>query len=93
MIIDRFKIDVMVLGNTHIRRFEKYKDSVIVNPGSISVPKGDGIPSFAYYEAGYIVFVNLNNGEIIEKNKIWMGVSYGLKRGIKKGKGKSKWQL
>ncbi|GIW49314.1 MAG: phosphoesterase [Caloramator sp.] len=70
MMIDRFKIDVMVLGHTHIRRFEKYKDSVIINPGSISVPKGDGIPSFAYYEDGYIVFVNLNNGEIIEKNKI-----------------------
>ncbi|MBZ4663404.1 MAG: phosphodiesterase [Caloramator sp.] len=70
MMIDRFNIDVMVLGHTHIRRFEKYKNSVIINPGSISVPKGDDIPSFAYYEDGYIVFVNLNNGEIIEKNKI-----------------------
>lgn len=68
--IDRFNIHIMVLGHTHIRSFERYNNSIIVNPGSISVPKGDGIPSLAYYQDGEIVFLNSETGEVIEKNKI-----------------------
>jgi hypothetical protein len=39
----------------------------MVNPGSPSVPKGDGIPSIAVFEDGEIKFINVNNGNIIEK--------------------------
>jgi hypothetical protein len=62
-----YKADIMVTGHTHIRKCEPYFETLMVNPGSPSVPKGDGIPSIAVFEDGEIKFINVNNGNIIEK--------------------------
>lgn len=61
-----YKIDVMVTGHTHIRKLEKKGATIFVNPGSISVPKGDGQPSIAVYEDGRITFINILTGEKIK---------------------------
>jgi putative phosphoesterase len=55
----------MITGHTHIRKYEKHNEIVYLNPGSIGVPKGDGIPSLAVYEDGEIKIINIENGEII----------------------------
>jgi putative phosphoesterase len=60
-----YKADVVITGHTHIRTLEKCNDTTYVNPGSISVPKGDGIPSIAVYDDGNIKFINLVTGEYI----------------------------
>lgn len=62
-----YKVDIMITGHTHIRRCETYLDTLFINPGSISVPKGDGIASVAIFEDGDIKFINIDNGEIIDK--------------------------
>lgn len=64
-----YAIDVMITGHTHIRRWYRDGKTIFINPGSISVPKGDGIPSAAIYEDGAISFINVETGEIIEKAK------------------------
>lgn len=61
-----YKADVVISGHTHIRVLELDGNTTYVNPGSISVPKGDGIPSLAIYEDGKITFFNVQNGEIIK---------------------------
>lgn len=62
-----YMIDIMVTGHTHIRSYEAFGDTVFINPGSIGVPKGDGIPSAVIFEKGIITFINIKNGETIEE--------------------------
>jgi putative phosphoesterase len=62
-----YKADIVITGHTHVRKHEAFLDTLYINPGSVSVPKGDGIPSIAIFEDGEIKFINVNSGEIIEK--------------------------
>lgn len=65
-----YKVNVMITGHTHIRNYEAFDDTVFINPGSVGVPKGDGIPSAAIFEEGVIKFVNIENGAVIEEFSI-----------------------
>ncbi len=38
--------DIVMYGHTHVRRIERYGGSYIVNPGSLSMPRDGGMPSF-----------------------------------------------
>ena len=45
-------IDVYLYGHTHIWKLEKnFRDVVIANPGSTSLPKGGNPPTFGFYES------------------------------------------
>lgn len=43
-------VDIFLSGHTHIPILEKEKSRIIVNPGSISIPKGGSRESFMIYE-------------------------------------------
>lgn len=58
-----YKADVIITGHTHVRTHDVIEGVHYINPGSISVPKGDGIPTLCIYEDGNVSFINLNNGE------------------------------
>ena len=46
------QIDVYLYGHTHIWKLEKnFRDVLIVNPGSTSLPKGGNPPTFGLYES------------------------------------------
>jgi hypothetical protein len=46
------QIDVYLYGHTHIWKLEKnFRDVLIVNPGSTSLPKGGNPPTFGFYES------------------------------------------
>lgn len=64
-IAEVYNADVLITGHTHIRELVTEGKTTYVNPGSISVPKGDEIPSAAVYEDGKIKFINIKNGEEI----------------------------
>ena len=56
---------VVLSGHTHIPVLETGEDGVtLLNPGSVSIPKGGFPPSYALYEDGVFRVVDLN-GEII----------------------------
>lgn len=38
--------DIVMYGHTHVRHIERYGGSYIVNPGSLSMPRDGGRPSF-----------------------------------------------
>jgi hypothetical protein len=45
-------IDVYLYGHTHIWKLEKnFRDVLLVNPGSTSLPKGGNPPTFGLYES------------------------------------------
>lgn len=44
--------DVFVHGHTHLLRADRKEDYTILNPGSVSIPKGGNIPTYAVLEKG-----------------------------------------
>jgi putative phosphoesterase len=56
---------VVLSGHTHIPVLENNEDGILLlNPGSVSIPKGGFAPSYAIYEDGCFSVVSLN-GETI----------------------------
>ena len=51
--------------HTHIKKLEKKKELVLLNPGSCALPKDD-IPSIAVFRDSNISLINIENGEIIK---------------------------
>ena len=56
---------VMLTGHTHIPVLETNENGILLlNPGSVSIPKGGFAPSYAVYEDGRFAVVSLD-GEIL----------------------------
>ncbi len=53
------KGDVLVHGHTHVRELCDKGDYIFLNPGSLSIPKGDGINGYAVLENNVITTKNL----------------------------------
>lgn len=44
--------DILIHGHTHVRVAAERENYLFLNPGSISLPKGDGVHSYMVYEDG-----------------------------------------
>ncbi len=58
-------VDLVLYGHTHIHQIEKINGIIYLNPGSISIPKGDGIASYGIMDEKKIQIFNLNK-ELID---------------------------
>lgn len=59
------KGDVLIHGHTHVRAAADRGDYFFLNPGSLSIPKGDGVHSYLVYEDG--VFTTKDtDGRVLE---------------------------
>ena len=57
--------DVLIHGHTHVRAAADRGDYFFLNPGSLSIPKGDGVHSYMVYEDG--VFTTKDtDGRVLE---------------------------
>ncbi len=59
------KGDVLIHGHTHVRVAADRGDYFFLNPGSISIPKGDGIHSYMVYEDGIFTTKDVD-GNVLE---------------------------
>lgn len=59
------KGDVLMHGHTHVRAMEDREDYFFLNPGSISLPKGDGVRGYLVYEDGVFTAKDLE-GNVLE---------------------------
>lgn len=62
---EKWKINLVVTGHTHVKKLEKKEELVLLNPGSCALPKDD-IASIALFEDANISLVNIENGKIIK---------------------------
>jgi len=69
----RWDFGICISGHTHIPRLEQPKKVVFLNPGSPSLPKGDGIPTVALIETskekgvrGAISILDYRQGRILK---------------------------
>jgi hypothetical protein len=66
----KYGINLFITGHTHERMLERVEDVVLLNPGSPTLPKGDGIPSVALLENGQVQIINISTGEILNNAEI-----------------------
>ena len=57
------KVDVVLFGHSHIHEITNVDGVTYINPGSISIPKGDKINSYAIWENNTIGIYNLLTGD------------------------------
>lgn len=56
-------VDVYLYGHTHIYQLqENFKNVLMVNPGSTSLPKGGNPPTFGFYDNGNFSIHKLDDG-------------------------------
>lgn len=56
--------DVLIHGHTHLRVAADRGDYFFLNPGSISLPKGDGVHSYMVYENGVFTTKDLQQNTL-----------------------------
>lgn len=66
----RYGVHLFVSGHTHVYSLEQVDGVILLNPGSPSLPKGDGIPSVALLEGEILKVVNINSGKILSEVKL-----------------------
>lgn len=60
---------LLVSGHTHIKRLEKRRNFLLLNPGSPAEPR-DGIPSVARYEDGVFELLDVRDGSVLRR-QVW----------------------
>ena len=57
--------DVLLYGHTHVPRAELCGDKWMLNPGSVSIPKGGSVQSYAVLEDGTFTVKDMDGREIM----------------------------
>ena len=57
--------DILLYGHTHIPRAELCGDKWMLNPGSVSIPKGGSVQSYAVLENGIFIIKDMDGGEFM----------------------------
>lgn len=64
--IERPKNSFVLYGHTHVHLISKVNDVIYINPGSISLAKGDKINSFAVLDTNKITIYTLKMHKLLE---------------------------
>lgn len=59
--------DVLLTGHSHIPLLVKENNKLYVNPGSITLPRGDSVKSYIYYDNGSFMLKDLEKNKNIKK--------------------------
>lgn len=66
----RYGVGLLLRGHTHVRGMRRSGSALLLNPGSPSLPKGDGIPTVAVLEGTELFLVDLRDGGVLEKGRL-----------------------
>ena len=58
--------DILLYGHTHVPRAEKVLEKWMLNPGSVSIPKGGSVPSYAVLEDGTFTIKDMDGAAIMQ---------------------------
>lgn len=65
---DRYNIDIWISGHTHIPVLEKQTNTIILNPGSCSLPKGEQPHrSVAVISSSQIQLIDLDSNQVYQQ--------------------------
>ncbi len=66
----RWRVRLIVRGHTHERGISPYEGVTLFNPGSCSLPKGDGVATVGLLENGELMLLRLEDGEVLERSAL-----------------------
>lgn len=66
----RYGMRLLVRGHTHVHGIWEHGDLLVCNPGSSSLPKGDGIPSVGILEDGKVSVYDIEGGQVINSRPL-----------------------
>ena len=58
--------DILLHGNTHVLKAERREGYILLNPGSVSLPKEGNVPSYGVLKAGRFTIRNLEGETILQ---------------------------
>lgn len=61
------KFDVILSGHTHVKTREFKNGCLMINPGSVSIPKDSLAPGYTLYESGKFTFFDLEGNLLFEE--------------------------
>lgn len=56
--------DILLCGHTHVAKWEEHEKFVYMNPGSVSIPKGESKNGYMVYESGEFLWKDLDANRI-----------------------------
>ena len=56
--------DVLLHGHTHVLKAEQREGFILLNPGSVSIPKEENVPSYAVLDRGVFTIKDFDGNEI-----------------------------
>ena len=65
-----YRAGLLVRGHTHVPGIWEHGPLLVCNPGSPSLPKGDGVPSLAVLEDGVISLYGLRDGSVLSSRRM-----------------------
>ena len=57
--------DILLYGHTHVPRAERIADKWMLNPGSVSIPKGGSAHSYAVLEEGIFTVKDMDGAVLL----------------------------
>lgn len=66
----RYGMRLLVRGHTHVHGIWEHGDLLVCNPGSPSLPKGDGVPSVGILEDDTVRLYDIRSGEAIQAGSL-----------------------
>lgn len=59
--------DIIIQGHTHLPQLEKIKDCILLNPGSMALPRND-VPTFAVIDSNSVSLMTLSGKKLASLN-------------------------
>ncbi len=67
----KYKPDIIISGHTHLYGIDTYQETILLNPGSPSLPKdADKTPTVALIENKIVKIVDLNSEKVLKEKRI-----------------------
>ena len=64
--ITPYEADILIHGHTHVLRAENMGNYILLNPGSVSIPKEGNPPTYAVYEDGIFTIKDFEGNTVRE---------------------------
>ena len=58
--------DILIHGHTHVLKAEQMEGYILLNPGSVSIPKEGNPPTYAVYENGIFTIKDFEGNTVRE---------------------------
>lgn len=68
--MDKIKSGIVLSGHTHVPLCKEDGELLLINPGSVSIPKEDSLNSYMTFDGNVFLWKNIVSGEVYKEYKL-----------------------